>query len=236
VWHERDAKSGHPPAHWLGVSSRCRFCCPPPQVASHSVQSDHSGHSSGADVVGAAVVGTTVVVAPGVVVPPGQRCRRRKGSSNIEVVVKVVVVVGVGVVVVVVVVFGDGVVDGQTSTIQKPTSMRVGHASPPFAGDVRTARVRCRLLAPHVAAHGDHSIQSSTPQSCGQGCSGVGFGVGQAASKQCDTSSEGGQGSPSCSGGVNTVRQRIVSPYPHVTEQGFHSTQSSISQSIGQGC
>jgi hypothetical protein len=233
---------------------------------SHSVQSDQSGHVSGSDVVGAAVVeasgfgvvtpGSAVVVGavaqmgsvvtatsgfgvvtPGSAVVVGAVAQMGSvvtGRSGLRVVTPLgsAVVVGASVVapggtVVVaeaegVVVNGEGVVEtggsavvvdvgavvgdvaasvvvtvvvaggsfvkttgvgagvGQTSTIQKPTSMRVGHSSPPLTGDVSTTRSRWRAPAPHVVVHSDQSSQSSTPQSCGHGCSGVGFGVGQA--------------------------------------------------------
>lgn len=93
--HVRDPKSGQPPAHWSGLSSRCRVCCPAPQVTSQSVQSDQSGHEKGSVVVG----GVVVVGGAGVV-----------GTVVVGVVVEVVVVVVV-VVDVVVVVVGIVVVD-----------------------------------------------------------------------------------------------------------------------------
>ena len=105
-------------------------------------------------------------------------------------------------------------------------SASAGHAAPPWAGSVVTARLRVRVpTSPHFSAEQSvHGSQSETSQSTGHGGPSHGF-----------DSASAGHAFPPWAGSVVTARVRVRVPTsPHfLAEQSVHGSQSETSQSTG---
>ena len=84
---------------------------------------------------------------------------------------------------------------------------KFGHASPPFAGDVVTVRVRVICPPPHDTEHEPQALHADTAQS-----------IGQLPALHDVESVSDGQALPPLAGAVVTVRVRDLLPLPHVVE------------------
>ena len=84
---------------------------------------------------------------------------------------------------------------------------KLGHAAPPFAGDVVTVRVRVICPPPQETEQEPHELHADTTQS-----------IGQLPALQDVESLSVGQALPPLAGCVIIVRVRDLLPLPHVVE------------------
>mmetsp|Transcript_25099 Transcript_25099/g.65571 ORF Transcript_25099/g.65571 Transcript_25099/m.65571 type:complete len:367 (+) Transcript_25099:712-1812(+) len=105
------------------------------------------------------------------------------------------------------------------SRLQPSVSPVSSQAWPPCAGSTLGLRMRCLTPPPHAALHALHSLQESSSQSTGQGCS-----------AHLRSSSSGGHPTPPLLGGETVCLRSTWVPPPQVAEQAS-GTQSVTAQS-----